>query len=93
MAPGTPVDVWMRALDEALAAIARAECELLIVSLGVDIFEHDPISTFTFRREDFVALGQRLASAGLPTVFLMEGGYAVDDIGANVVNVLQGFEA
>ena len=82
----------MAALDEALAHIHRAECELLVVSLGVDIFEGDPISAFTFQHADFIALGQRLAEAGLPCVFLMEGGYAVEDIGVNVVNVLQGFE-
>jgi acetoin utilization deacetylase AcuC-like enzyme len=79
-------------LDEALARIHQAECELLVVSLGVDIFEDDPISAFTFQHVDFIALGQRLAAAGLPCVFLMEGGYAVEDIGVNVVNVLQGFE-
>ena len=90
--PGTSVATWMAALDEALAHIHRAECELLVVSLGVDIFEGDPISAFTFQHVDFIALGQRLAAAGLPCVFLMEGGYAVEDIGVNVVNVLQGFE-
>ncbi|WP_252105939.1 MULTISPECIES: histone deacetylase family protein [unclassified Halomonas] len=93
MAPGTAVSTWMTALDDALARIIRAECELLVVSLGVDIFENDPISTFTFKRDDFAALGKRLAQAGLPCVLLMEGGYAVDDIGANVVSVLQGFES
>ncbi|UYG00204.1 histone deacetylase family protein [Halomonas sp. GD1P12] len=92
MPPGTKVSTWMAALDDALERIARAESELLIVSLGVDIFENDPISTFTFKRDDFAALGKRLAEAGLPCVLLMEGGYAVDDIGANVVSVLQGFE-
>jgi len=34
-----------------------------------------------------------LASAGLPTTLLMEGGYAVADIGVNVANVLTGFES
>ena len=29
---------------------------------------------------------------GLPTLFVMEGGYAVEQIGINAVNVLQGFE-
>ena len=90
--PGTSVATWMAALDEALARIHQAECELLVVSLGVDIFEDDPISAFTFQHADFIALGKRLATAGLPCVFLMEGGYAVEDIGVNVVNVLQGFE-
>ena len=37
-------------------------------------------------------MGQRLAQLGLPTVFTMEGGYDVDAIGVNAVNVMQGFE-
>jgi acetoin utilization deacetylase AcuC-like enzyme len=28
----------------------------------------------------------------LPTLFVMEGGYAVEEIGINTVNVLMGFE-
>ncbi|WP_218314179.1 histone deacetylase family protein [Halomonas sp. 18071143] len=91
--PGTSVARWMAALDDALTRIAQAECELVVVSLGVDIFEGDPISAFTFQHADFTALGQRLAQCGLPCVFLLEGGYAVGDIGVNVVNVLQGFGA
>ncbi|QPL46460.1 GIY-YIG nuclease family protein [Halomonas sp. A40-4] len=90
--PGTTVDTWMATLDNALARIKEAQCDMLIVSLGVDIFEGDPISAFTFTSGDFSLLGQRLTQAGLPTVLLMEGGYAVDDIGINVVNVLQGFK-
>jgi acetoin utilization deacetylase AcuC-like enzyme len=27
----------------------------------------------------------------LPTVFLMEGGYAIEAVGVNTVNVLEGF--
>ena len=33
-----------------------------------------------------------LARAGLPTVFVFEGGYAVAEVGVNAVNVLEGFE-
>ena len=29
---------------------------------------------------------------GKPTLFVMEGGYAVEEIGINAVNVLEGFE-
>jgi acetoin utilization deacetylase AcuC-like enzyme len=38
-------------------------------------------------------MGQRIAALGLPTLFVMEGGYAVEEIGINAVNVLEGFEA
>ncbi len=93
MAPGTGFAAWSRALDDALTRIREAGCELLVVSLGVDAFEHDPISAFKLTSDDFTELGRRLAGLGLPTTFLLEGGYAVKEIGINAVNVLTGFEA
>lgn len=41
---------------------------------------------------DFLDCGGRIGRAGLPTLFVMEGGYAVEPVGVNGVNVLQGFE-
>jgi acetoin utilization deacetylase AcuC-like enzyme len=29
---------------------------------------------------------------GLPTIFCFEGGYAIEAVGVNAVNVLEGFE-
>ena len=43
--------------------------------------------------DDFTAYGGLIARLGLPTLFVMEGGYAVEAIGLNTVNVLTGFEA
>ena len=62
-----------------------------MVSLGVDTFVGDPISGFTLRSTDYAKVGARIASAKLPTVFVFEGGYAVAEVGLNVVNVQQGF--
>jgi acetoin utilization deacetylase AcuC-like enzyme len=62
-----------------------------VVALGVDTFEGDPISGFHLRSADYLRLGERLARVGLPTVFTFEGGYAVAEVGVNVVNVLDGF--
>ncbi len=63
-----------------------------MVALGVDTFEEDPISFFKLTSGDYLKLGRRLEQLGLPTVFTMEGGYDVDAIGVNAVNVMQGFE-
>jgi len=38
-------------------------------------------------------MGERIARLGVPTLFVMEGGYAVEEIGINAVNVLEGFES
>jgi acetoin utilization deacetylase AcuC-like enzyme len=88
---GTDYATWAQALEAALAGIARFGADALVVSLGMDTFEGDPISGFKLTTQDYLRLGERLARAGLPTVFVFEGGYAVDAVGVNAVNVLQGF--
>ncbi|HZF83071.1 MAG TPA: histone deacetylase family protein, partial [Burkholderiaceae bacterium] len=88
---GTGFDAWQGALAEALAGIAAVGTQALVVSLGVDTFEGDPISGFRLASADYLRVGEQIARAGLPTVFVFEGGYAVAEIGVNAVNVLEGF--
>lgn len=90
--PETSYPVWRAALLDAMDHIAKSGADLLIVSLGVDTFKADPISFFKLESENFTDYGQLIAELGLPTVFLLEGGYAVEEIGINTVNVLDGFE-
>ena len=89
---GTGYAEWNTALQQGLQAIARFVPDALVVALGVDTFEGDPISRFTLASTDYLAVGRDIASARLPTVFTLEGGYAVAAMGVNVVNVLEGFE-
>ncbi len=90
--PGTGYAAWAEALEAALARVAAFGADALVVSLGVDTFKGDPISSFRLESADFADYGARIARLGLPTLFVMEGGYAVAEIGVNVVNVLTGFE-
>lgn len=92
LAAGSSVQAWFGALEAACARISAYGAEALVVSLGLDTFEGDPISRFALASADFLRLGQRLARLGLPTVFVLEGGYAAADLGTNAVNVLEGFE-
>ena len=92
MRPGTGFDQWFAAFEDACKKIEAFGAEALIVSLGVDTYKDDPISFFRLDHDDFTTYGKRLADLKLPTVFLLEGGYAVDAIGVNVLNVLKGFE-
>ena len=84
---------WMAALDELLDAAREFGAEALVVSLGVDAYLDDPISFFKLTSDDFTECGRRIAGAGLPTAFVMEGGYAIEAVGVNAVNVLEGFES
>jgi acetoin utilization deacetylase AcuC-like enzyme len=90
--PGCTWKKWSEALDDALSNVTSRGAEAVVVSLGVDTFHDDPISFFTLASDDFLRIGERIAQLGLPTVFVMEGGYAVAEVGTNAVNVLVGFE-
>ncbi len=89
---GTDATTWLMALDTALKSIAAFNPDALVVSLGVDTFEGDPISHFKLKTSDFPKIGRAISTLKLPTLFVMEGGYAVAEIGDNVVGVLCGFE-
>jgi acetoin utilization deacetylase AcuC-like enzyme len=91
MPRGTAYPEWSDALEVALAAISRFGAQALVVSLGVDTFAGDPISGFALQTDDYLRMGERLGAVGLPTVLVFEGGYAVDAVGVNAVNVLEGF--
>lgn len=91
LARGTGFAAWREALAEALRGIAAYGAQALVVSLGVDTFAGDPIAGFTLQSADYLRIGEDLAAAGLPTLFVFEGGYAVAEVGVNAVNVLDGF--
>jgi acetoin utilization deacetylase AcuC-like enzyme len=93
LAHGTDWSHYGPALADACSKIAAYAPDALVVSLGVDTFEQDPISRFKLKNADYLRMGEAIAGLGLPTLFVMEGGYAVEDIGVNAVNVLSGFES
>ncbi len=92
MPHGTDWDHYRLALEAACQKIRQFAPDALIVSLGVDTFEHDPISQFRLKNDHYLRMGELIAALEHPTLFVMEGGYAVEDIGINAVNVLAGFE-
>jgi acetoin utilization deacetylase AcuC-like enzyme len=89
---GTGRRDYEAALDRALAAIAGFGAGLLVCSFGADTFAGDPICAFALETADYAPVARRIASLGLPTLVVMEGGYAVDALGANVAAFLGGLQ-
>jgi acetoin utilization deacetylase AcuC-like enzyme len=89
---GTGAKPWLGALDECCSRLADYAADAIVVSLGVDTFAGDPISEFRLQTSDYPAIGEKVAALARPTLFVLEGGYAVDEIGTNVAGVLAGFE-
>jgi acetoin utilization deacetylase AcuC-like enzyme len=88
---GTGADSYRAALGQALERIAGFGADLLVCSYGADTFAGDPISHFALETRDYPLLARDISGLGLPTVIVMEGGYAVDALGANVAAFLSGF--
>ena len=87
----TDWSVYEPVLAQALARIADYKPEALVISLGMDTFADDPISYFKLMRNDYQNIGWMIGLLNIPTLFVFEGGYAVDDLGHNTVAVLDGF--
>ena len=62
------------------------------LSLATDLAMGQPMAFALRSCVLSVRLGEALALANLPTLFVFEGGYAVAEVGVNAVNVLTGFE-
>ena len=88
---GTDWSGYEPALTDALEWLAKKAPDLLIVCYGADTHEADPISHLKLKTSDYASMARRIASMGLPTLILMEGGYAVEALGANVAEFLGGF--
>jgi acetoin utilization deacetylase AcuC-like enzyme len=88
---GTEWSGYAPALAQAVDWLEKQGPDLLIVCYGADTHEADPISHFKLKTSDYSPMARRIASLGLPTLIVMEGGYAVDALGANVAQFLSGF--
>lgn len=89
---GTGDDGFIAALAHAKAMLAAFAPGALVVALGLDASEHDPLAGLAVTTDGFHRIGAAIASIGLPTVFVQEGGYLSEILGANLTAVLGGFE-
>jgi acetoin utilization deacetylase AcuC-like enzyme len=90
---GTAWEAYSEALAKAMTRLRDFAPDVLLVSLGLDTFEDDPICRFAIRRQDYLRLSETLASLRSPTLFAFEGGYNLDALAEITVNVLEGFES
>ena len=90
---GTAWPAFAEALAHALNAIDRYRPDVVVLSLGADAYKHDPVGGFLLESHDFTTMGRMIAAIDRPLLLVMEGGYAVDALGLNVVNLLDGYES
>jgi acetoin utilization deacetylase AcuC-like enzyme len=82
---GTADDAWLAALDDGLAAVTRFAPDALVLSLGFDASEHEPLGFLSITADGFARAATAIAALRLPTAIIQEGGYNTDLLG----NLLQ----
>lgn len=93
LAQGTGDAPFLDALETGFQKIKAHGAEALLVSLGFDAFENDPIGCLKITTGGFGEIARRIAGLGLPTLLVQEGGYDCEGLGPNLTSFLGGFEA
>ena len=89
---GAGDEEYLEHLDVALERIRTSGASALVVSLGFDAYERDPLSWLEITTDGFGRMASAVAALGLPTVLVQEGGDHCPDLGRNLAAFLSGFE-
>jgi acetoin utilization deacetylase AcuC-like enzyme len=87
---GSGEAAYLTALHTALAGIQAFGPAALVVSLGFDTFNGDPISSFQLDIASYEKIGRAVSALDLPTLYVQEGGYAVDQLGDMALSLFTG---
>ncbi|WP_274628766.1 histone deacetylase family protein [Arvimicrobium flavum] len=85
-------EAFLGALASAFQRMRAFAPDALVVALGLDAFEGDPLGGLSVSTPGFSRIGEAIAGLGLPTVVVQEGGYLCDALGDNLTAFLTGFE-
>ena len=80
-------------MDDARRTIKEFDPGALVVALGLDASEHDPLKGLAVTTQGFQRMGKAIAQFGLPTVFVQEGGYLSDVLTDNLAAFLAGVQS
>jgi acetoin utilization deacetylase AcuC-like enzyme len=88
---GSGDDVWLAALASGLDAILRFRPDALVLSLGFDASEHEPLNALAVTADGFARAGERIGGLRTPTAIIQEGGYNTELLGVLLARFLEGF--
>jgi len=92
LARGTGDDAYLETLDRALDRIRAFGADVLVVALGLDAYENDPLKGLAITTPGFARIGAAIAGLGLPALMVQEGGYLSEELGHNLTHFLTGYE-
>ncbi|SDB68380.1 Acetoin utilization deacetylase AcuC [Belnapia rosea] len=91
MPAGTGDADWLGAVATGIATAREFGAEALVVSLGFDASEHEPLGLLKVTADGFARAGADIAALRLPTAIIQEGGYNVEVMGSLLERFLTGW--
>ena len=89
---GSGNEAFLTALETACRRIAHFAPDYLVIALGLDAHEADPLHGMTVTTPGFTAIAERIAKMSIPTLLVQEGGYLSPVLGENLEAFLTGFQ-
>lgn len=86
----SPESAFFERLDDARSAIRLFSPDVILCTLGFDIYKDDPQAKVAVTSEGFARLGRALREHDLPTLVIQEGGYHLDSLAENTRQFFQG---
>jgi acetoin utilization deacetylase AcuC-like enzyme len=84
-------DQYLEVLAKALEDVQDFKPDFLVVSLGFDTFNEDPIAGLKLTLPVYADMGNMVRKLELPTLLVQEGGYNVEHLGEMAAGFLSSF--
>jgi acetoin utilization deacetylase AcuC-like enzyme len=89
---------YKEAVEKAMKRIREFGAKALVVSLGLDTLDGDPVTLrragFRLKGNDYVEMGKLIGSkldSSVPCMFVQEGGYKMEELGMAAADVVSSF--
>ncbi len=75
---------YLTVLRSGLDLIRKYQPKFVVVSVGMDIYEGDPLGQFNVTRQGIAEIGRQIQMLNLPMLYVLEGGYNNFQLGENL---------
>ena len=90
LSPGTDSRAYMHALTGVLKLAVAQAPDFVVVSIGFDTHQDDPVGKFTLTTDSYRSIGRLLHSVNTPILLVQEGGYDLTSLGQCAVELCGG---
>lgn len=89
---GASEETFFKYLDKAIEDIKIFNPDVIIHNMGFDVYKEDPQTQTQVDTPSMAKIAEKVIQLGKPTLALIEGGYHVETLAANLASYMKGIE-